>query len=92
MFEDVTEQPEPNRPIGRARIGRAVGKAQTPERAATAVIRNGRQDPTPVFVDPSGARRRRIRRKVYLVGVLLLLALLGLWLSQFLGAARPPVA
>ncbi|MGI5240565.1 hypothetical protein [Dactylosporangium sp. CA-139066] len=88
----MTEHPGTSRPMGRARIDRAVGKAPLPERAATAVIRNGRQEPRPVFVDPSGARRRRVRRAAYAVGVLLLLVLLALWLSQFLGAAHPPVS
>jgi hypothetical protein len=92
MFKGMTEQPGTNRPTGRARLGRAVGKAPLPERAATAVIRDGRQEPRPVFVDPSGVRRRRIRRTVYALGVLLLLVLLALWLSQFLGTAHPPVA
>lgn len=75
--------------MGRARVGRAVGKAQLPERAATSILRGGRQEPTPVFVDPSGARRKRIRRIAYLIGVLLVLALLALWLSQFASSARP---
>jgi hypothetical protein len=92
MFEDMTEQPRTGRPTGRARIGQAIGKAPLPHRAATAILRGGRREPKPVFVDPSGARRRRIRRTVYVVGVLLLLALLGLWLSQFLGATHPPAA
>ena len=79
-----------NRPVGRARVDRAVGKAPLPERAATSVLRDARRDPTPVFVDPSGARRRRMRRTAYLAGVLLVLALLVFWLSQFISSARPP--
>jgi hypothetical protein len=86
----VTEQPETTRKVGRARLGRAVGKAPLPERAATSVIRDGRQPAPPVFVDPSGVRRRRLRRTVYLIGLLLLAALLALWTSQFAGTARPP--
>ncbi|WP_238009920.1 hypothetical protein KZZ52_35100 [Dactylosporangium sp. AC04546] len=74
---------------GRARVGKAVGRAAPPDSAATSVLRDARQ-PTPVFVDPSGARRRRLRRIAYLVGVLLVLALLGFWLSQFVSSVRPP--
>ncbi|WP_433205538.1 hypothetical protein ACQP00_37995 [Dactylosporangium sp. CS-047395] len=87
---DQPVQPEPTRKIGRARLGRAVGKAPLPERAPTTVMRDAAQPPPPVFVDPSGARRKRLRRIVYLLGLLLLAALLALWLSQFLGSTRPP--
>ncbi|WP_344610155.1 hypothetical protein [Dactylosporangium salmoneum] len=68
-----------------------VGKSPEPdEHAETVVLRNARQLPPPVFVDPSGARRRRVRWIVYTVGVVILAALLALWLTQFLGAAEPP--
>jgi hypothetical protein len=47
-------------------------------------------DPSPVFVDPSGARRRKLRRLAYLVIVFVVAALLVLWLSQFGAPAKPP--
>ncbi|WP_433046170.1 hypothetical protein [Dactylosporangium sp. CS-033363] len=87
---DQPVQPGTTRKIGRARLGRAVGKAPLPERAPTTVMRDAAQAPPPVFVDPSGARRKRVRRIVYLAGLLLLAALVALWLSQFLGSTRPP--
>jgi hypothetical protein len=76
---------------GRAKVGRAVGKVPAPERAHTQVIRDlTRPDPQPVFVDPSGGRRRKLRRVAYLVGLALVIALLLVWLSQLGGASRPP--
>nr|WP_296066641.1 hypothetical protein [uncultured Actinoplanes sp.] len=78
-------------PRGRARVGRAVGKAQTPENAVTNVIRTSTQEKAPVFVDPSGRRRRRVRRVAYGIGVGLLLILVVVWISQLGGSARPPV-
>ena len=77
------------RQVGRARVGQAVGRALTPERAPTDVIRPGEEQPAPVFVDTSGRRRRRWRSTTYVVGALLLLALLTLWLSQLGGAVGP---
>jgi len=74
------------RPVGRAVVGRAVGKARTPDRALTDVMKVGPPAP-PVFVDPSGARRRRVRRITYILGAVLLFVLLVLWLSQIGGAA-----
>jgi len=90
MFDDVSGTPEAHRPVGRARVDRAVGKAPLPERAPTSVMRVGPLRPPPVFVDPSGARRKRVRRIAYLAGALLVLALLVFWLSQFVNTARPP--
>jgi hypothetical protein len=52
-------------------------------------MRIGHEPVPPVFVDPSGARRRRLRRLAYLTGVALLLVLLALWLSQLGGPVRP---
>jgi hypothetical protein len=74
--------------VGRARVGRAVGRAPTPARAPTDVIRPG-EEPPPVFVDASGRRRRRLRRTMYAIGAILLLALLALWLSQVGGGVGP---
>jgi hypothetical protein len=76
---------------GRARVGRAVGKAPLPENAVTGVIRRDAPGaPPPVFVDPTGARRRRVRRVTYTAGVLLVLVVIVVWLSQLGGPARPP--
>ena len=75
-------------PRGRARVGRARGKAQLPERAVTSVIRDDSAT-QPIFVDPSGARRRRVRWIAYVVGTLLILVLLAVWATQFLGSATP---
>lgn len=74
--------------VGRARVGQAVGRAPTPARAPTDVIRPGTAE-QPVFVDASGRRRRRLRRTTYAIGAVLLLALLILWLSQFGGGVGP---
>jgi hypothetical protein len=77
-------------PRGRARVGRSVGKAPLPERAVTSVLPAA--DPgAPVFVDPSGARRRRLRLTAYTIGLLLLAVLAAVWLSQLgAGPAAPP--
>jgi hypothetical protein len=42
-----------------------------------------------VFVEPTGTRRRRLRRVTYLLGAALVLALLVLWLSQLGGPVGP---
>jgi hypothetical protein len=70
------------RPVGRARIGRGVGRAPTPDRAPTEMLRIDADARPPVFVDDSGARRRRLRRIALTVGAVLLLILLVLWASQ----------
>jgi hypothetical protein len=72
-------------------VGKAVGKAVPMERAHTELIGPTGTDPSqPVFVDPSGVRRRRLRWLAYLLGVLLavILGLVG-W-SQLGGRSRPP--
>ena len=71
-------------------MGRAVGKAPLPEHAPTSVIRRDAPAPPPVFVDPTGIRRRRVRRTAYAVGVALMLLLVAVWASQLGGSARPP--
>jgi hypothetical protein len=71
------------RPLGRARVGRAVGTARTPERAPTGILRVGDVAPPPVFADASG--RRRLRRIAYSAGFVVLLFLLLLRLSQLGG-------
>jgi hypothetical protein len=60
-----------------------------PERAMTAVFRRDTSAALPVFVDPGGGRRRRVRRVAFAVGVLLVLILAAVWLSQLSGPARP---
>jgi hypothetical protein len=80
------------RSVGRARVGRARGQAPTPERAYTEVMKLDSEGTPPVFVDPSGARRRRVRVIAYAIGLAALLSLLALWLSQLAGAVRPAPA
>jgi hypothetical protein len=77
-------------PKGRARVGRAVGKAATPENAKTELFAVGEAGPPPVFVDATGGRRRWLRRTAYGVGMLLILALVAIWVSQLTGPADPP--
>ncbi|WP_433361963.1 hypothetical protein ACQPZX_29500 [Actinoplanes sp. CA-142083] len=77
-------------PRGRAKIGQAVGKAQLPEHAVTGIVEHDVSLTQPVFVDPSGARRRRIRAFAYAMGVLLIVALAAVWVSQLVGPAAPP--
>ena len=77
-------------PRGRARVGRSVGKAPLPERAATTVMPAVGAETPPVFVDPSGARRKRLRLAVYALGLVLAAVLAAVWLSQLGGPAAPP--
>ena len=78
------------RPAGRARVGRAVGRAPTPDRARTEMLRIGPERGAPVFVDPSGNRRRRLRPVMYVLALLIALILLAVWASQLGGTAPPP--
>jgi hypothetical protein len=90
--ENPTGRARVRRPThGRARVGRSVGKAQLPERAVTEVVKADVPDAKPVFVDPSGARRKRMRWSAYAAGAVLILVLLVIWLSQLSGPAQPPV-
>jgi hypothetical protein len=57
------------------------------ERAHTEVI--GTHVTQPVFVDPRGVRRRRLRRLAYLVGALLIVILAVVWWSQLSGTPGP---
>jgi hypothetical protein len=79
---------EPN--VGRARVGRAVGKAPLPENAKTEMFAVGAAGPPPVFVDPTGGRRRWLRRTAYAMGIVLVLALITIWVTQLIEPARPP--
>jgi hypothetical protein len=54
------------------------------------VVKVGSDPAAPVFVDPSGARRRRLRLIAYGLAAVILLALLVLWLSQLGGPVDPP--
>jgi hypothetical protein len=54
------------------------------------VVKTGPEPGAPVFVDPSGTRRRRLRLLTYGLAATILLALLVLWLSQLVGPVRPP--
>ena len=80
--------PRPSR--GRARVGRAVGKARLPADEVTGLIRSDVPAARPVFVDPSGVRRRRMRWAAYVAAVLLVLVLAAVWASQLSGTAAPP--
>jgi type II secretory pathway component PulL len=76
--------PPTTRKAGRARVGQAIGKARPLEQAKTNVIKQNTNELTqPIFVDPSGSRRRRLRWIAYLVGAVLVVALVLLWFSQF---------
>jgi hypothetical protein len=77
------------RPLGRARVGRVMGVAATPERARTQVVRRDGDRPQQVFVDTSGRRRQRLRRVAYVVGLLAVVAIAVLWLSQYGGPVGP---
>ena len=77
-------------PRGRARVGRSVGKAPLPERAATTILPAAEAETPPVFVDPSGVRRRRLRLAVYVVGLVLAVVLAVVWLSQLGGGPAAP--
>ncbi len=94
--DDVPDEPNVGRASvgrpsqGRARVGRAVGKAPLPENAKTEMFSVEAQGPPPVFVDPTGGRRRWLRRATYAVGVLLIVALIVIWVSQLTGPAKPP--
>jgi hypothetical protein len=92
--EDVPDQTPtgraPQPPRGRAKVGRAVGKSALPEQAVTGIIKQELQSTAPIFVDPSGARSRRLRLVAYAIGVVLILVLAAVWASQLLGPATPP--
>jgi len=60
------------------------------ESAVTNIIRIDAPVTVPVFVDPSGRRRRRVRRVAYGIVVAALLIVSAVWVSQFNGWAKPP--
>ncbi|GAA0504784.1 hypothetical protein Ade02nite_70730 [Paractinoplanes deccanensis] len=72
------------RVAGRVRTGRVSGRVAPIERAATEVAHFD-ETPRPVFHDPEGTRRRRLRVVAYVVGLVLLVVLLAFWLSQLSG-------
>jgi hypothetical protein len=74
---------------GRARVGHAVGRARLPEHALTQHLKLDGSEPEAVFVDPSGVRRRRLRRWAYLLAAVLVCVLAAVWLSQLGGPVRP---
>jgi hypothetical protein len=73
-------------------VGRALGKSALPEHAVTGIVKQELSTTDPIFVDLSGARRRRVRLVAYAIGVFLLLVLAAAWASQLLGPATPPPA
>jgi hypothetical protein len=56
------------------------------------MVKVGPEPGRPVFVDPAGTRRRRLRPVGYLLAAAILLAMLLLWVSQLGGTAGPPAA
>ncbi|KUL23522.1 hypothetical protein ADL15_45970 [Actinoplanes awajinensis subsp. mycoplanecinus] len=74
------------RVAGRVHAGPVIGRVPPLERARTDVAPLDGMPP-PVFADPSGVRRRRLRRLSYAVAVLLVVLAVGFWLSQLLGGA-----
>jgi hypothetical protein len=79
-------------PRGRARVGRSVGKAPLPERAVTTVLPAAGGETAPVFADPSGTRRRRVRLAMYALGLVIAAVLAAIWLSQLGGGPAAPPA
>jgi len=66
-----------------------MGVAATPERARTQVVRRPGDRPQQVFADASGRRRRRLARVAYIVGILAVVLIAVLWLSQYGGQVGP---
>jgi hypothetical protein len=77
------------KPLGRARVGSAMGVARTPERAHTRVLRTDKAPRSAVFVDDTGRRSRRLRRWAYAIGALLIVLIALLWFSQYGGPVGP---
>ncbi|SNY59192.1 hypothetical protein [Paractinoplanes atraurantiacus] len=72
------------RVAGRVRVGRVSGRVPPIDRASTEVAHFD-EAPRPVFHDPAGGRRRRLRIAAYVVGLALLVLLLAFWFSQLSG-------
>lgn len=79
------------RVAGRVRVGRVVGRVRPIEQARTDVAHFD-EPPTPIFADPSGARRRRLRLFSYAVVSVAVVLLLAFWLSQLSGDAPSGMA
>jgi hypothetical protein len=77
------------RPLGRARVGRALGMARRPAAARTKVLRADRRHLTQIFVDDSGRRGRRVRRVAYVLAALAVVLIALFWLSQYGGPVGP---
>ena len=76
------------RSVGRGSVASWAWPA-TPERARTHVVRRDGDGLQQVFVDASGRRRRRLRRLAYVVGMLAVVLIAVLWLSQYGGQVGP---
>lgn len=77
------------RHIGRAAVSRVVAAAPVPRALLTHVLRRGDEQTSPVFVDSSGRRKRRLRRFAYAICAAAVLLVIVLWLSQAGGPVRP---
>jgi hypothetical protein len=73
-----------------ADVTQVLVRAPVSESAVTSIIRLDAPVKVPVFVDPSGRRRRRVRRVAYGIGVAVFLIVSTVWVSQFNGWAKPP--
>ncbi|HEU4426606.1 MAG TPA: hypothetical protein VFR67_29070 [Pilimelia sp.] len=63
--------------------------APVPRALRTHVLRRGDEQRSPVFVDSSGRRKRRLRRFAYVLCAAVLLLVTALWLSQAGDSVRP---
>lgn len=85
-----TDAIEPASESAETTIIRADVTEPVPENLETRIIRTDAPVKTPVFVDPSGRRRVRVRRIAYGIGLVVLLIVSAVWVSQLNGWARPP--
>ncbi|MEU4421562.1 hypothetical protein AB0F81_13120 [Actinoplanes sp. NPDC024001] len=77
------------RVAGRVRSGPVIGRVSPIEQARTDIAPLD-ELPPPVFADPNGLRRRRLRRLAYAFVLLLVLLLASFWMSQ-LGMDLPGI-
>ncbi len=96
--QDVGRSSDPPAAVGRVHL-EAVGRAQVeqpsikerlPEHESTQMIKLGQLPPQPVFVDPSGTRRRRLLVWAYVLVAGMVLVLAAIWFSQLGAPVLPP--